>query len=519
MILFLDNRRINIFLRKLVVILCLLITNYSYAQVGTREYKKFYYPNGFISSEGFFKNGKPDGFWKTYYVNGVLKSDGLWRNASLDSTWKFYDNLGNVSSVINYYGGKKSGYYYVYKTINGEGHNKPIIISKELYINDKHEDYGYYYRSDGSLQTISHYLDGKKDGVEKEFNTDSVPITIREFSRGRLIFYEEINRVDSNGNPYGIWKVFFKNGRVKEELVYVNGKLNGYFKIYTEKGALLNAILYRNDSIVRDSISNDELVLREVVDSINGKLERGTFLGKHRVGNHYFYTKGIVDSCVVYNYRGVELAVGKVDTNGFKKGKWLEFYEGTRTLKAKGDYILSQKVGSWSYFYKNGLIEQKGTFINGRISGNWEWFYANGALKKYEEYINGLHDGLFYELNENADTLIVGNYISGMKDGFWKILQGDLLEQGSFVNDFRDGVWKYFYENGKLYFKGSYTQGIADGKHQFFYQNGLLQEEQFYSNGYPVGIWRKFSEDGFAVISIQYKNGEVYKINGFRVEE
>ena len=36
-------------------------------------YNIFYYPNGQISSEGFMKNGKPDGYWKTYYVTGVLE--------------------------------------------------------------------------------------------------------------------------------------------------------------------------------------------------------------------------------------------------------------------------------------------------------------------------------------------------------------------------------------------------------------------------------------------------------------
>ena len=35
-------------------------------------YTKFYYPNGQISSEGFMKEGKPDGYWITYYVSGVI---------------------------------------------------------------------------------------------------------------------------------------------------------------------------------------------------------------------------------------------------------------------------------------------------------------------------------------------------------------------------------------------------------------------------------------------------------------
>lgn len=502
-------------------ILLALIANctFSYGQVGQREYKKFYYPNGVLSSEGFFRNGKPDGFWKTFYVNGVLKSEGLWRNYALDSTWTFYDNVGNITSVINYYSGKKSGYYYTYKMHNGSGNNKPVLISKELYLNDRHEDYGYYYTLDGTIEKITHYLNGKKDGVEKEFSSDSVVTTLREYSNGRLIYYEEINRKDSLGTPYGIWKNFFENGRIKDEMVFVNGQLNGYVKKYNEKGALISAILYRNDSIVRDSISNDELVLRELVDSIRGITERGTFLGKLRVGNHFFLSGDKFDSCLVYNSIGVLQAEGPVDAEGYKKGSWSEFYDASRAVKAKGDYALSQRVGSWKYFYRNGHIEQKGTFVKGKISGSWEWFYPDGSVKKFEEYINGQRDGLYCELDESGDTLVVGTYISGLKDGDWKIVQGDLLEVGKYVGDSRDGEWKYFYPNGKVYFRGSYIQGIADGRHQFFYSNGGLQEEQYYSNGYPIGVWKKYSEDGFVYITIQYKAGEVFKINGYRVEE
>ncbi|HUW06600.1 MAG TPA: hypothetical protein VMW01_10080 [Williamwhitmania sp.] len=497
----------------------LISSLYSFGQGGVREFKKFYYPNGVLSSEGYFKNGKPDGFWKTYYVNGVIKSEGLWRNSVLDSTWKFFDNLGNVKSIINYYLGKKSGYYFTYQMVNGSGSNKPILISKELYLNDRHEDYGFYYYSNGSINRITHYVSGKKDGVEKEFDKDSCVTTLCEFSNGRLLYYEEVNRTDSFGKPYGVWKTFFDNGRIKDEKVYINGLLNGYVKIYNQKGALVNAILYRNDSIVRDSISNDELILKELVDSVKGITERGTFLGKIRVGNHYFSSTGKLDSCLVYSSLGLLESSGPVDTNGYKSGHWREFYEGTKLVKASGAYLLSQRVGRWKYFYRDGRVEQSGTFAKGKVSGSWEWFNDDGSLRKFEEYYNGLRDGLYYELDEKSDTLVVGSYISGLKDGKWRITQGDLVETGRFVSDAKDGEWKYYYANGKICFRGSYNQGIADGRHLFFYPNGILQEEQFYSSGYPVGLWKKYSEDGFVIITIQYKAGEVFKINGFRVED
>ena len=54
------------------------------------ELKKFFYDNGRLVSEGYFKNGKPDGNWKTFYQNSQLKSEGNRVEGVLDGQWIFY---------------------------------------------------------------------------------------------------------------------------------------------------------------------------------------------------------------------------------------------------------------------------------------------------------------------------------------------------------------------------------------------------------------------------------------------
>ena len=65
-------------------------------------YSIIYYKNGKISSEGWMKNGRPDGSWKTYYMTGILKSEGIRKNLLLDSTWVFYNSFGDTIEKINY---------------------------------------------------------------------------------------------------------------------------------------------------------------------------------------------------------------------------------------------------------------------------------------------------------------------------------------------------------------------------------------------------------------------------------
>ena len=506
-------------MRSFLLIFCFLSFSFSgFSQDSKSDYKKFFYPNGVVSSEGIFKYGSPEGYWKTYYVNGVIKSEGVWRNKHLDSTWRFYDKIGNIESEISYFDGKKNGYYLKYATSIGKGTNKQVLISKELYVSDQKEGVSYYYSKEGYLQSISIYVDGKKEGIEKEFNKDSVIVAIREFARGRTIYYEEINRYDREKLKYGVWKDFHPNGKVAVERSYVGGKLNGYLKHFSDKGVLLSAVLYKNDEIVKDSITLEEMVLREFTDSSGMLKRRGTFLGNIPVGNHYFFTNGVIDSSLVYNEVGQVIAKGNVDKEALKKGVWNEFFPGTRKIKAKGSYNLSQRVGSWTFYFPNGKIEQKGNYSKNRLSGNWQWFNNDGLLLKSEEYLNGDRDGLYYELSPLGDTLVVGNYIAGFKEGQWKIRDGELLEVGNFVNDTKDGLWYSYYPTGKVYFKGSFVQGIADGRHSFYYPSGRIQEEQYFSSGYPVDTWRKYDEEGFVKISLQYKAGEVYKINGYTVE-
>ncbi len=495
-----------------------LLNIVGFCQDASNGYKKFTYPNGITSSEGRFFNGSPDGYWKTYYVNGIIKSEGLWRNKHLDSTWRFYDNIGNLESEINYFDGKKNGYYLKYSTSIGKGSNKSLLISKELYISDRREGVSYYYSEDGFLQSISIYVDGKKEGIEKEFNKDSVIVAIREYVRGRTIYYEEINRYDRAGLKYGVWKEFYPNGKVSFERTFVNGKLNGYLKHFSDKGVLLSAVLYNNDEIVKDSVTLDEMVLREFTDSLGVLKRRGTYLGQTPVGTHYFFTNGNVDSCLVYDEVGYAISKGNVDKEGLKIGEWVEYYSGTRMVRAKGSYNISQKTGVWTYYFKNGKVEQRGNYRKNNFTGTWEWFDIEGNLLKSEEYLGGLRDGLYFELLSTGDTIAVGNYITGLKEGLWKIRDGKLTEVGNYVNDTRDGIWFSYYSNGNVYFKGSFNQGIADGKHLFYFENGKVYEEQFFSSGYPVDTWRKYDEDGFLKITVQYRAGEVYKINGYKVE-
>ena len=85
-----------------------------------------YYPKGEKKIEGFMKNGKRDGQWKSFYSDGALWSEGtyaegkqygtsisyyqngnkqfegLYKDGKPNGKWTFWDENGKVKKTMNY---------------------------------------------------------------------------------------------------------------------------------------------------------------------------------------------------------------------------------------------------------------------------------------------------------------------------------------------------------------------------------------------------------------------------------
>ncbi|NMB73291.1 MAG: hypothetical protein GYA22_14215, partial [Bacteroidales bacterium] len=140
----------------LVFVMCYFVNN-GLAQE-KKEYTVLYYPNGTKASEGYMRDGQPDGFWIAYYPNGVKKSEGNRKNFLLDSIWVFYNQLGDTAEKISYVLGKKNGYSLRYGYANDRvGKDRLVLVAKELYINDVKEGTSFYYDKQGRLKEMVRY--------------------------------------------------------------------------------------------------------------------------------------------------------------------------------------------------------------------------------------------------------------------------------------------------------------------------------------------------------------------------
>ncbi|MCK5823292.1 MAG: hypothetical protein KAG95_04765 [Bacteroidales bacterium] len=489
-------------------------------------YNIFYYGNKQISSEGIMKEGKPEGLWKSYYVNGNLKSIGKWLNNQLDSVWCFYTENGLIKSKINYLYGKKNGYFYNYGSYKLNDTLISYIRSEILYLNNIPQGKSNFYYKSGNINKVISFKDGKKQGDGKEYAEEGRIISLLEYNYGNLVDIEKINRLDSLNLRDGVWKEFYKNGKVKIEKSYSHGKLNGLIKNFNLRGELVGAQRYENGILVDDSVSvlNRVKYKAEYYDKPdkNGKKvlkSSGSYVEGKPVGEHREYdSEGKANKSRIYDMQGNLSGEGKVNEEGEKTGLW-KFYFSTKEIKAKGKYLKNKKNGKWTYFYKTGETEQKGVFSKGKLAGNWKWYFPEGVLQREENFYFGKEDGDYVEYNETGEIIAKGVFIDGDKDGKWFYKEGDHTEEGNYQTNNKNGIWKYFYLNGKLYFKGKYMQGNPDGKHLFYYKNGKLKKECFYIMGMKEKAWKEFDYYGTLVKTLSFKDDRLVKIDGVTVTE
>ena len=500
------------------VYILLFFTYFSIGSFGQNKlndgWTKFYFDNGNVSSEGFIKNGKPEGYWYTYHQNGLIKSEGNRKNHLLDSTWIFYTEEGNFETKINYKNGLKNGFKIHYS-------DSCNIVIEEYFENDVKQNFTYYYYDTKEKKKWKKipFMDGVEDGIAYEYGDDGRIITISTYKKGTFIGKEKMNRYNKQHQKEGVWKKFFESGKLKEEARFKNNLLNGYLKIYDEKGQLLNATLYING--VAQTFSEEVSMLeirRDFYEDASIKKEGGYDVnGKEHGAFKYFNKKGEIEKTEIYHH-GILLAKGVVDEMDRRQGYWEEYYYDGQ-LKSKGSYLDGEKIDEWEYYFNNGKLEQKGKYVTGgKFTGTWYWYHPNGELLREESFRKGLEDGMLYEYYDDNTLITKGEFIDGLKEGPWFYEMGDHREEGNYRSGVRHGIWKYIYDNDKLNYEGNFVDGEPDGKHKFYFKSGKLWREEYYEMGVKVNTWKTYNELGEIVLTIHFKEGNEYKIDGTKLK-
>ena len=473
-----------------------------------QQYVRFYYPDSAVSSEGWMRDGNPDGYWKSYYPDGKIRTEGNRKEFLLDSIWKFYNSQGKIQSEITYLKGIRHG------------------ISRK-YLEDGVEEYDYaqdtivgtvnLFSYNGHLIRTIPYENGKENGLAKLYDTLGTIIGTIEYVDGYIVKREYVNRTDPNGMKQGHWKFFWENGNLKLDGYYQNDKKSGFFKHYDKDGNFSQIEKWENDILIEDALQTKQLD-RKVDYHPNGKIKTVAYFYKgvpDGVRREYSPDGVVVNS---YMFRqGILIGEGIVDDDGQKQGDWKEFYE-TGELRAAGKYLNSKPVGRWKYYFESGKIEITGDYTRkGQKDGEWMWYYPNQNILSVENYAEGELEGESFTLTLEGDTIERGLYVDGLEDGKWIYVNDSVLVEGTYNLGKREGVWKTYYPNGKLKRSEPYHDNELDGKSVFYWENSVKKAEYTYVHGLLNGNVYQYDIDGNVLFTTTYRMGVETRYEGVKV--
>ena len=333
-----------------------------------------------------------------------------------------------------------------------------------------------------------------------------------------------------DGKPDGWWKSYNDKGLLISEGNRKNFLLDSLWVFYNEKGIKTLEINYKEGKKHGRRIQyfeNEYVVENWRMDTLYGMVN--TYFPDGKIKKSTLYVEGKPHGLEKeYSYDGVVTSV----TN---------FYRGVMTRK---EFInrtdnFGFKQGNWKYFWDNGNLKMEGTYQNDKKNGFFKNYDENGNFLSVEKYEN---DKLIENAPEikvldkktayysNGKPSITATYYKGKPEGIRRefdtngvILRGYLFENGIMsyegitdLNGKRQGKWIEYYETGEIRSEGEYLNSAPVGDWKFYFQDKTIEIVGSYNRkGQKTGEWKCYYPDGKPLMIENYEDG---KLEGFFVE-
>jgi antitoxin component YwqK of YwqJK toxin-antitoxin module len=212
----------------------LIIITFVLASCSNTTKMKSKHENGAVMEEySVLKSNKEikSGLYKRYSTTNQLLEEANYANGKLDGTRTLYYPSGKKEIVENYKMDRFDGDYISY-------YESGNVSSKGRYENNfMREAWQYFYDLPNEpIKEIVHYQDNLVNGPFQEFYENG-----KKKAEGTYLETLDFGPVEN-----GPFKGYYENGQLEMEGTFVNGRKNGWFKMYDEAGNLVEEKEYEN---------------------------------------------------------------------------------------------------------------------------------------------------------------------------------------------------------------------------------------------------------------------------------
>jgi len=275
---------------------------------------------------------------------------------------------------------------------------------------------------------------------------------------------DTINRVDAEGQKYGLW-IYFDAGnktKIMRKGHYVSGQKEGVWDEYYPNGNVKTSITYR-----QNRQNGYAKIFYE-----NGKLsEEGIWRGNRWTGQYKFY-----------HQNGNPSYVWNFDDEGKRTGEQKYFYENGQ-LRIEGNWQEGKEQGVIKEYYVTGKLRAESEWKFGKTDGMVKEYYENGSLKAEKVFNDGVYDPNSSKLYANKTTQTVVEPVNQDTVKTVPVVDnGTELFTGT-------GFHRIYNSKKQLEQEGDFKSGVLyNGKRFYYNEKGEHTKTAIYQEGRIVEV-------------------------------
>ena len=360
--------------------------------------------------------------------------------------------------------------------------------------------------------------------IQKGYYNDKKLAYIRE---GKLI-------EDYNLLPNGKYVEYYKNGNIKLQGNYKEGRRDGEFKTFLKNGKSAGSVIYKDGKIIKSTL------IKAMKDNASFSLVTDItyILDTSHTIKKVDFENGLLKTYFIF------------DKNGVSNGDSIEYYEEGNIksiIPFKNDIVDGLTIS----YYENGNIKEEVHYKNNKMNGEAKSYDENGKLNgrtifqddiKLEEEVHKENE-ILKNIFKNGEVVKqdVCSPNGTLKER--RILNGNEMEYSSFyengnvkqkiltkdkviikeqlyarngnimLNSFFSADGKpikelfEYYPDGKLFKKISTMNEMANGDTLEYYPDGNIKKKAFFKNDKQEGEYTVYYESGAIMQKVLYKNG------------
>ena len=337
----------------------------------------------------------------------------------------------------------------------------------------------------------------------REFNTD-LNLVIETYAIGeksiqkayysnKKLAYTREGKLDEDYNLFtnGKYTEYYKNGQMKVQGSYKEGKRDGEFKAFLKNGKSAGSVFYKDGKIIKSTLVNSmkDNASFSLTTDINYNLNSNEIITDE-------FPNGLLKQYFIYN------------KNRLLDGESREYYE-EGDIKSISHFKNHIPDGVFISYYQNGNMEEKYAYVNGQANGECLSYYENGKLEERYFLKNGEIDGEAFAYYPSGKLEVKDFFKDGKKEGesIFYHENGNIKQKSTFKNGKREGDLFIYFPSGKLRQTEKYINGKIEGEVIEYYESGTIKEKAYFINDKQEKEHFFYDEKGNLIKTDIYKNG------------